>query len=132
MEVARLAAVARDLTDEALRNALDLQCKLTTALYESRRVVARCERAHQSSMEVYVAAEETVERLRDLVSPPSIDSFVVDRLRQERDLQDRESDRKKRKAVEELDSGGPVGSPATFETRSRGYAFVRRWSQRIL
>ena len=125
IEVARLAAEAKDLIDEALWNARDLQCKLTTALYESRRVVARCERAHQSSVEVYIAAEEAVERLCDLASPPSIDSLVVDRLRQERALQDQESDRKKRKAKVDLDDGGPAGSLVSFEKRIQRFAFVR-------
>ena len=60
IDVARLAAKAMESAGDALWNACDLQSKLTSALYESSRVVARCERAHQLSMEVHIAAEEVV------------------------------------------------------------------------
>ena len=118
---------------DALWNARDLQSKLTSALYESSRVVARCERAHQSSMEVHIAAEEVVERMNFLVSPPSIDSLVLERLGQERTRQNLESERKKRKAMEDLhDDHEPSGSPVTFEKRIQGFALVRGTSKRIL
>ena len=67
-----------------------------------------------------------------LVSPPSIDSLVVEKLRQERVRQDRESERKKRKAMGDLHDEEPAGSPVTFEKRIQGFALVRGTSKRIL
>ena len=83
-------------------------------------------------MEVHIAAEEVVKRMNFLVSPCSIDGPVVERLRQERARQNQESERKKRKAMEDLDDEESAGSPVTFEKRIQGFALVRGTSKRIL
>ena len=69
-----------------------------------------------------------------LVSPPSIDSLVVEKLRQERVRQDRESERKKGKAMEDLQDEDPAvwKKIQTFEKRIQGVALVRGTRKRIL
>ena len=121
-----------DLADQPLGKAGDLHYMVTNSMFERRRVVVRCERAHQSSLEVLIAADEVVERLRVHVSPPSIESLVLDRMRLERAQQDLDNHMKKMRAMEGLAKDGPARSPYTFEKCMQGFSWVRGMSLRIL